>query len=216
MNDINVSATEDMPRAAGRSEAPGKVLAEARQAQNLSVADVARQLKLSVHQVEALEAGAFERLPGSVFVRGFIRNYARFLKLDAESLLRSVAECLPREEPRPAAPPSQEIPFPTGAPRRWPAYAALALVVVAALAAYEFFLSEPQTVGTPVAVPSPPTAQPLQPGALEAPQPGAVPAVDAGQAVPRAEQPGAVAPATVQGEAPGAAGRTPGAHGIRP
>ena len=169
MNDINVGATEDMSRAAGGSEAPGKLLAEARQAQNLSVADVARQLKLSVHQVEALEAGAFERLPGSVFVRGFIRNYARFLKLDAESLLRSVAECLPREEPRPAAPPSQEIPFPTGAPRRWPAYAALALVVVIALAAYEFFLSEPQPVARPVAVPSPPTAQPPQPGALETP-----------------------------------------------
>ncbi len=206
MNELNVSAAEDMSRAAGRSEAPGKRLAEARQAQNLSVADVARQLKLSVHQVEALEADAFERLPGSVFVRGFVRNYARLLKLDAEDLLRSVAECLPREEPRPAAPPSQDIPFPTGAPRRWPAYAALTLVVVAALAAYEFLLSEPQTVASPVAVPSPPTAQPAQPGALETPQPGAVPAVDAGQAAPKAEQPGAVAPDAGQGAVPGAAG----------
>src|SRR5262249_50660744 len=97
-------------RAAHGTEAPGRVLGEARQAQNLSVADVARQLKLSVSQVEALESGDFQRLPGPVFVRGFVRNYARLLRLAPEPLLESVAALLPREEPRPAAPPSQDIP----------------------------------------------------------------------------------------------------------
>ena len=61
---------------------PGELLAQAREKAGFSTADVARQLKLSVGQVEALEAGQFERLPGSVFVRGFIRNYARLVKLD--------------------------------------------------------------------------------------------------------------------------------------
>ena len=54
--------------------APGQRLAEARQTQNLTPADVARQLKLSVWQVEALEAGNYEQLPGPIYVRGFIRN----------------------------------------------------------------------------------------------------------------------------------------------
>ncbi len=65
--------------------APGAALAAAREALNLSVAEVARQLKLSVSQIEALEAGAYEKLPGPVFVRGFIRNYARLLRLDPEA-----------------------------------------------------------------------------------------------------------------------------------
>src|SRR5690348_14709964 len=73
----------------GDSVSPGARLAEARQAQNLAPADVARQLKLSVWQVEALEAGLYQQLPGPVFVRGFIRNYARIVKLDPEELLRA-------------------------------------------------------------------------------------------------------------------------------
>jgi cytoskeleton protein RodZ len=70
-----------------RERAPGAALSAARTAQNLSLIDVARQLKLSVNQVAALEAGEFERLPGPVFVRGFVRNYARLLKLDPERIL---------------------------------------------------------------------------------------------------------------------------------
>src|SRR5687767_3788123 len=96
--------------------ATGSMLARAREAQNLSVSDVARQLKLSVHQVEALEADEFHKLPGPVFVRGFVRNYARLVKLDPDQLAASAAGSLPRAEPPPAAPPSQNIPFPTEAP----------------------------------------------------------------------------------------------------
>ena len=66
----------NMMAAAGETEiaSPGRRLAEARQAQNLTTADVARQLKLSVWQVDALEAGRYHQLPGPIFVRGFIRN----------------------------------------------------------------------------------------------------------------------------------------------
>jgi cytoskeleton protein RodZ len=136
---MTADAIENTGNAAGGYGVPGAALREARLAQNLGVADVARQLKLSTAQVEALESGDFERLPGPVFVRGFIRNYARLLRMDAEPLLQSVAARLPREEPRPAAPPSHDIPFPTAAPRRWRRYALVAAAIVAALAAYEFF-----------------------------------------------------------------------------
>jgi cytoskeleton protein RodZ len=146
--------------------APGKLLAAAREAQNLSVAEVARQLKLTVHQVEGLETGEYERLPGPVFVRGFIRNYARFVKLDPEQLVNSAAKSLPHQESRPPAPPSQDIPFPTVAPRRWPKYAAAIAAAVAALSAYEFYFSEPPTAGTSSVTVPPPTAAP-------APQPSA-------------------------------------------
>jgi len=127
---------------------PGARLAEARAALKLSAADVARQLKLSVAQVEALESGQFDRLPGPVFVRGFIRNYARLVKLDPDELLRAAADNLPQHAPRPEVPLSQDIPFPSGRPRRWRKYAWLAAVLIGAAAAYEFIVSTEETVVT--------------------------------------------------------------------
>jgi cytoskeleton protein RodZ len=68
-----------------------------RRGQGLSLGDIARQLKLSVRQVEALEHDDYSAFPGPVFVRGFLRNYAKLLRLDADALvamahLPSIAE----------------------------------------------------------------------------------------------------------------------------
>src|SRR5262249_34866210 len=160
----------------------GAFLREARLAQSLAVADVARQLKLSTNQVEALEAGEFARLPGPVFVRGFVRNYARLLRLEVEPLVEAVAAKLAREDPLPA-PPSVEVPSPTTAPRRWGAYAAVVGLVVAALATYEFFPTAPEpaatesTAAAPAAAPAlslqPDSANAAVPDAAAAPSPGA-------------------------------------------
>lgn len=140
---------------------PGARLAEARAALKLSAADVARQLKLSVAQVEALENGQFDSLPGPVFVRGFIRNYARLVKLDADELLRDAAHNLPQHAPRPEVPLSQDIPFPSGRRRRWRKYAWLVAVLIAAAAAYEFIVSTDETVVTthPIEVTPPPLSR---------------------------------------------------------
>lgn len=147
--------------------APRSVLAVARVAQDLSVAEVARQLKLSERQVEALEAGAFDKLPGPVFVRGFIRNYARLLKLDPDRVLNSVKPDLPAPAAGAEAPPSQNIPFPAAPVRRWPRYLAAALLVIAGLVGYEFYWNEP----APVAVSRPTAPQPaVVPVAVLAPQ----------------------------------------------
>lgn len=66
---------------------PGRVLQDERKRRNLDLEAVARQLRLSLTQVKALEADEYDKLPGTTFVRGFIRNYARILEIDAEPLL---------------------------------------------------------------------------------------------------------------------------------
>jgi cytoskeleton protein RodZ len=63
----------------------------ARRAQGLSLADVARQLKLSVRQIEALERDDYSGFAGPVFVRGFLRNYAKLLQLDPDALVSAAA-----------------------------------------------------------------------------------------------------------------------------
>ena len=53
---------------------------------------VAQQLKLAPRQVRALEADDFAQLPGRTFVRGFVRNYARLLNLDADAVLAALPD----------------------------------------------------------------------------------------------------------------------------
>ncbi len=60
----------------------GQTLRAAREAERLTVADVAARTKFSVRQVESLEAGDTAHLPQGAFLRGFVRSYARMLHLD--------------------------------------------------------------------------------------------------------------------------------------
>jgi cytoskeleton protein RodZ len=65
----------------------GQMLREAREAQNITLEDVAERLRLMHRQIKAMEADDFESLGQSVFARGFVRNYARLLGLEPEVLL---------------------------------------------------------------------------------------------------------------------------------
>lgn len=65
----------------------GAQLRAAREAHGISLSEVAGALKLGPRQLEALEDGNWKMLPGATFVRGFIRNYARFLQLDPAPLM---------------------------------------------------------------------------------------------------------------------------------
>src|SRR3954447_175702 len=115
--------------------APGAILAAAREELNLSVSDVARHLKLSPAQVEALEEGAYDRLPGRVFVRGFLRNYAKLLGIDPQPLLRTIDHQMPQPAAGEEPPPAPEVVMPRDQPAKWPLYAGFVAVgIVGALA----------------------------------------------------------------------------------
>lgn len=164
-----MSVIENIPAAQADpvDPAPGVRLADARRAQNLTPADIARQMKLSVWQVEALEAGHYQQLPGPIFVRGFIRNYAKLVKLDPNELLRAAGDSLPQSVPRPERPPPQDIPFPAEGRPRWPVMASAAAILVAVLVVYEFYWDEPDvtttrvTSVTPVPASRQPAGEPL-------------------------------------------------------
>lgn len=77
----------------------GAALAAARNAKNLSVQAVSDTLRLSLKQISALESDDFSALPQPMATRGFIRNYARLLELDAEPLLDSYRQRVPDNTP---------------------------------------------------------------------------------------------------------------------
>lgn len=66
---------------------PGQYLSRARESRGMSIVDIARTLKFSERQIEALERDDYHQLPGVTFIRGFIRSYARLLKLDPAPLI---------------------------------------------------------------------------------------------------------------------------------
>lgn len=74
----------------------GDQLRAARAAAQISLDEVAQALKFSPRQIESLEADDYAALPGATIVRGFVRSYARFLRLDADMLLYQLDAAMPK------------------------------------------------------------------------------------------------------------------------
>ncbi|WGL62380.1 helix-turn-helix domain-containing protein [Pseudomonas sp. CW003PS] len=66
---------------------PGESLRQAREIKGLSIAEVATQLNLTPQRLAQIESGAFDKLPGTTFARGYIRAYAKLLELDQNRLV---------------------------------------------------------------------------------------------------------------------------------
>lgn len=123
----------------------GSLLRIGRAASGLSIDAVAQQLKLAPRQVRALEDDDFAQLPGRTFVRGFVRNYARLLRLDIDAVLAALPDTVaaPLPEGSSLAPSPRvmgELPAylqNKPSPARW-AIAFALLAVVAVVAGYEY------------------------------------------------------------------------------
>ncbi len=65
----------------------GEALRSTRERRGLSIAEVAQDTRISPRFLEALESEQFDELPAPVYVRGFIRSYASYLKIESQPLL---------------------------------------------------------------------------------------------------------------------------------
>lgn len=77
--------------AARISASPGASLAAGRTALNWSIEYVAAQLRFTARQIESLEADDYAALPEAAIVRGFIRAYAKLVKLEPATLIALIA-----------------------------------------------------------------------------------------------------------------------------
>jgi cytoskeletal protein RodZ len=94
----------------------GETLRRERVKRNLDLDRVSRELKISSRLLEAIEAERFDKLPGGVFVKSFVRQYARLLELDEDDIASELQRML---DPQPAvaakaesAKPQVDIPLP--------------------------------------------------------------------------------------------------------
>lgn len=96
MNAPDNDAAKDEQNSADGSGAPGNRLRQARERLGLSCEQVAEKLNLLVSQVNALEADRYDKLSGDTFVRGYLRSYARLVKLDGDELVYAYRTLRPR------------------------------------------------------------------------------------------------------------------------
>ncbi len=198
----------------------GETLRRARLQRNLDLNRIADELKISATMLRAIEEERFDKLPGGVFARSFVKQYARLLQVDETAIEGELSRVLePASEPRPAHPvplPDREIPLPrvsgwqavSDRGSGWSSSAwALGLVVAAMLAcagAYAWW----QHAQRPLAQKSPPArtlapapksvppavtaAPPPPPRVPETPAPARIP-------LPAAAEPEPPTPAAVNG-----------------
>lgn len=162
----------------------GTRLRTARQAAGMSINDVSQHIKLTPKQIATIESDGFEEL-GLVFSRGFVRNYARLLGLDANALMSEMSNTM-HGKAESLSIHDEHIPLTSGLSKYWLIMTAIALTLVIGvpllvyhwlsgddnppkIAAAVASVAQPKTTVKPVA-PVPPTEtvapQPAQPAPL--------------------------------------------------
>ncbi len=83
----------------------GQYLRSAREARGMDLHNAAQQTRIKINYLKALEEEDFSRLPGEVFVKGFLKNYGKFLRLDESEVMNKYLELKP---PQPIAAPGAD------------------------------------------------------------------------------------------------------------
>ena len=87
MTEIKSITEENNKRENSSLKRIGNFIKEARISRNQSIEELASDLKIGAHQLEAIEEGNEEKLPEKVFVKAMIRRISQKLKLDTEFIM---------------------------------------------------------------------------------------------------------------------------------
>lgn len=117
----------------------GELLSEKREEKGLSIEDVSNRLRLSVRQVKALEGNDFDAFPEAMMMRGFLRNYARFLEMDPEPLMEAYRVYVPSDAPYRISIESSNVLLPSHEQRSWVKYLLAALLLALLVGAWMFY-----------------------------------------------------------------------------
>ena len=105
----------------------GAELASARLERGMQIQELAQLLRISKHHLKNLESGDFDLLPGSTYVSGYLRSYAREVGLDPVALPQRYRALLDDSQARP----SYSFPVEKQQPQRSGAMMASIMVIFA-------------------------------------------------------------------------------------
>jgi len=153
----------------GELKAVGLWLRRQREIREIDLSDIATATKISKRYLIAIEAGDFDQLPGPIFVRGFLRQYAAFAGLDPDEVFNNFLAAQQADNLA-AEPDGDRTRRRASSTQRWPLVVGIAATVVllAVAGAGGWWLmarddgQSPPTAGPlPVAVPPPVVAAPV-------------------------------------------------------
>jgi transcriptional regulator with XRE-family HTH domain len=75
----------------------GRYLHDARESLNISLEQAAAVLNMRVRYLHDLESGKLDNLPGKAYIRGYIKNYSEYLRLDSTEVLQEYEKLLGRK-----------------------------------------------------------------------------------------------------------------------
>ncbi len=102
IEDISVAVNEEVIEKP--EVTPGTILRKAREENNLSVGHVADRLCLDIRVVEGLETDNYEKLPSTIFIRGYLRNYAKLLEIPEQSIIDGFDRIHKSQQPKTITP----------------------------------------------------------------------------------------------------------------
>ena len=139
------------PLRIGSMSALGEEFRSAREARGLTLSDVAEQIHIRSVYLNAIENEDWPSIGAPVYVRGFIRTYARFLGVDAEGAVQRFNQTVPPERPTVAAVAAADERARSG-PSVWAILLTLVAVVLVGFVGYEYWqYSQGNTSSAPVA-----------------------------------------------------------------
>lgn len=68
-------------------ESPGEYLSREREIRGISLKQISEKTKIGIEYLRCIEEGRFERIPGEVFLKGFLRSYAQALGIDEKEVM---------------------------------------------------------------------------------------------------------------------------------
>jgi plasmid maintenance system antidote protein VapI len=155
--------------APAQPERAGDILRKAREAQGLTVADIATRTRVPLRHLEAIEASDYSTLPSSTYAVGFTRAYARAMGIDEvhiANLVRGEVATLGRKTPEYEP---YEMTDPSRVPSRGLAIVALGLAIAVLVLVGLWYGTDmfrgtsTSSTATPVAETAPPAAKTAQP-----------------------------------------------------
>lgn len=154
----------------------GEEFRSAREARGLTLSDVAEQIHIRSVYLNAIENDDWPQIGAPVYVRGFIRTYARFLGLDAESAVARFNETAPAERPAAPAAAATSVARESSGPSLWAVIGGLIALLLVAFVGYEWWQYSQSAANRPLATASPAAVvQPTpSPNALGSAAPAAV------------------------------------------
>ena len=175
-----MSGEDETFEAAGSVQRVGDKLRAAREAQGLTIEEIANGTRIPKRHLITIENGGYEGLPAPTYSAGFIKSWARRLGLDGQAL----SDQFRMEMGSLSVEPAQSLPYEPADPRRTPPVGLALLALLIAVIVGLGYLYWRGTAEQPSQIAAAATDQPAAPGPVAA-QPASTPA----QAAPPAATP---------------------------